>query len=366
MNLAFICPSGVPTQNDFYYLRLLQSFRHYLPEHQIALTTSLANIEWTADTVVFYDRFIVARHGGDRDSAFFDRERALLAERKEQVRGRVIVAATGDGAYGWMIRTPDLLLQDVAGCLFYHSKRKDFDTSRWPWLAEHCFAIQGPPVYRLHERPAPVPYGARTKAVYWLGTPSGIWDTKANDRLVAMRQLQESLPTVYTTIVSPAMRQNYDNEKYPLFKALLDAFLALKSKVVFSPVDKMAYLNELARHFFLLGSFGNAELSVRYVDAAATGTALLSPSLENMDLIGDWKAGVNYYDLGPDGMSRLPDFIEDFRSKPDSYWEDMGCNCAALYDRFYAIGPDEAHPPETFNELLRRISAITPILNGHA
>lgn len=363
MNLAFICPSGLPTDNDFYYLRLLQSFRRYLPEHPITLTTSLASIEWTPDTVVFYDRFIVARHGGERDTAFFDRERALLDQRRDQVRGRVIVAATGDGAYGWMIRTPDALLEDVAACLFYHSKRKDFDTSLWPWLADHCFAIQGPPVYRLSERPITA-YKDRAKDVYWLGTPSGIWDLKTNDRLVAMQQIQAAVPTAFTTVVSPAMRQYYD--KYPLFKTLLDAFLAVKSNVVFNPVDKMAYLRELSRHYFLLGSFGNAELSVRYVDAAATGTVLLSPTLENMDLIGDWKAGVNYYDLGPDGMSRLPNFIEDFQRQPDSYWEQMGLNCAALYTRFYAIGEDEAHPPETFQEFMRRINAITPIFNGHA
>lgn len=363
MNLAFICPQA-ETQNDFYYLRLLQSFRRYRPEDKVTLITTLANVEWTSDTVVFYDRFIVARHGGERDSAFFDRERALLAQRRDQVRGRVIVAATGDGAYGWMIRTPDPLLQDVAACLFYHSKRKDFDTSGWPWLAEHCFAIQGPPVYRLHHRPVVVPFSDRAKEVYWLGTPSGIWDTKANDRLVAMRQLQQALPTNFTIVISVAMRQHY--EQYPLFKTLLDAFMEMKTKTTDTPVDKMRYLADLSRHFFLLGSYGNAELSVRYVDAAATGTVLLSPNLENMDLIGEWKAGANYYDLGVDGMSRLPDFIEDFRTKPDSYWEDMGRNCAALYDRFYAIGPDETHTPETFNALMRRINTITPILNGNA
>jgi|PlaIllAssembly_1097288.scaffolds.fasta_scaffold02045_7 hypothetical protein len=359
MNLAFICPSAVPTQNDFYYLRLLQSFQRYTT-HRITLTTSLANVDWQPDTVVFYDRFIVARCGSEQEIAFFDRERELLAQRKEQVRGRVIVAATGDGAYGWMIRTPDLLLQEVAVCLFYHSKRKDFDTSRWPWLAEHCFAIQGPPVYRLNARPS-TPFKARAKAVYWLGTPSGIWSTESNDRLIAMQRLQ-SVPHTYTMVLGPAMRVS----KQPLFISLRDAFMALNPKVLYEPVDKVAYLGEVSRYYFLLGSYGNAELSVRYVDAAATGTVLLSPNLENMDLIGDWKAGVNYYDLGVDGMSRLPDFIEDFRTKPDSYWEDMGRNCAALYDRFYAVGQDEAHTPETFNEFMRRINAITPILNGHA
>lgn len=353
MNLAFICPSAVPTQNDFYYLRLLQSFRRYTP-HTVTLTTSLANIEWTPDTVVFYDRFLI-EHG-----EFNDRERALLAQRKDQVRGRVIVAATGDGTYGGMIRNPDALLQDVAACLFYHSKRKDFDTSRWPWLAEHSFAIQGPPVYRLNERPL-TPFAGRTKEVYWLGTPSGIWSTENNDRLVALQRLQV-VPHNYTMVLGPAMRVS----KQPLFIKLREAFVALSPKVLYEPVDKVTYLREVSRRFFLLGSYGNTELSVRYVDAAATGTVLLSPNLENMDLIGDWKAGVNYYDLGVDGMSRLPDFIEDFHTKPDSYWEDMGRNCAALYDRFYAVGPDEAHTPETFNELMRRINAITPIFNGHA
>lgn len=353
MNLAFICPSAAPTQNDFYYLRLLQSFRRYTT-HTITLTTSLANIEWTPDTVVFYDRFLIEQ------GEFNHRERALLVQRKEQVRGRVIVAATGDGAYGGMIRNPDALLQDVAACLFYHSKRKDLDTSGWPWLAEHCFAIQGPPIYRLNERPT-LSFKERVKAVYWLGTPSGIWNTEKNDRLVALQRLQ-TVPHKYIMVLGPAMRVS----KHPLFISLREAFTALNPAVLYEPVDKVTYLQEVSRHFFLLGSYGNTELSVRYVDAAATGTVLLSPNLENMDLIGDWKAGVNYYDLGVDGMLRLPDFIEDFHTKPDSYWEDMGRNCAALYDRFYAVGPDEAHTPETFNELMRRINAITPILNGHA